>query len=492
MRIIYIKITHPNLLKPSRQTGVGTMKFKTLSLIIFACMSLPMTAQSDSGFYGNFPVTVKDYAGDKTDSTSYSGQTARHLLHNALKKLAGKGNGEPNDELKAKMMAYYAGTDEGREILDPKSKDGFAIKQTMVDEISKDKELKGKTYKGAVLGWPGLMTGSEVIEFMIDKASSADGGYDPVTGYDYVQLISKFMMGAVFYNQAVDNYLDERLSAEKNPNDKPYKEGTHYTGKEHIWDEAFGYFGAPAHVASLSGEQAYDIAKLKPEIFDIADHNNDGVVDLKSEMTFAHAYYAAHADRSGKTTYLQDITHLFIEGRELIASADNQALTDEQRGQLMEIAAKIKAKWEQVIAEATFNYAGSVYKDLQKLQIILEANGDIVKAFRTYAKHWGELKGFAMALQTSGKDLGEVSVKLNRLIGFSPVHLDGNQVTGLDGDGEYMTSSKSSLGNYMIHMIKVQKLLGDAFDLKVRKNDVTADLGDLVESVGATEGAETD
>ena len=69
-----------------------------------------------------------------------------------------------------------------------------------------------------------------VFEFMIDKASSTDGGFDPLTGYNYPQLISKFMMGAVFYTQAVDNYLDEKLEADNKPNNKPYKKGAHYTG----------------------------------------------------------------------------------------------------------------------------------------------------------------------------------------------------------------------------------------------------------------------
>ena len=74
-------------------------------------------------------------------------------------------------------------------------------------------------------------------------------------------------------------------------------------------------------------------------------------------------------------------------------------MTDAQRAELMAIADSIKTSWEQVIAEATFKYAGSVYKDLQKLITIVEANGDVGDAFRAYAKHWGELKGFAMALQ---------------------------------------------------------------------------------------------
>ena len=44
----------------------------------------------------------------------------------------------------------------------------------------------------------------------INKAEHGSA-FDPNTGYNYPQLISKFAMGAVFYNQAVDNYLDEKL-----------------------------------------------------------------------------------------------------------------------------------------------------------------------------------------------------------------------------------------------------------------------------------------
>ena len=65
------------------------------------------------------------------------------------------------------------------------------------------------------------MTGPEVIEFMIKKAATTNKGFDPLlTGLDYAQLISKFAMGAVFYNQAVDNYLDEKLEADTKPNGK--------------------------------------------------------------------------------------------------------------------------------------------------------------------------------------------------------------------------------------------------------------------------------
>ena len=92
-----------------------------------------------SDIYAGFPVTVKDYDGKKKSSVAYTGQIARHTLHDSLKKLASSGNGTPNADLKAKMMAYFSGKDAGRAIIAPKTKGPFAIKQTGVDDISKKK-----------------------------------------------------------------------------------------------------------------------------------------------------------------------------------------------------------------------------------------------------------------------------------------------------------------------------------------------------------------
>ncbi len=464
--------------------------------LLAAAMFAAQAHAADS--YGPYPVTLKGYSGDKTNSVAYTGQAARHTLHNSLKKLAGKGNGSANADLKAQMMSYYAGKDAGRAIIDPTSKGAFKVKQTEVDAISKGKELKGKTYKGLVPGFPGGKTGPEVVEFLIDKASAAKGGYDASIGYDYPQLISKFLMGAVFYNQAVDNYLDEKLEADKKPNNKPYKKGAYYTGKEHSWDEAFGYFGAPAHAMSLSAGDAYGIAKRKN--LSVADADGNGVVDLVREMTYAHAYYAADSDKGG-TNYLHTITQAFIDGRKLIMSAKGEALSDAQRSQLKAYAKTIKTNWEKVIAEATFKYAGSVYKDLGKLKIIVDAEGDPSKEMRKYVKHWGELKGFSLALQTSGRDLGDTAVQLNRLIGYGPILVDGSQVTGIADNGNIIAGpskqaegykSYYNFGEYQVAMLKVQALLAKRFDLKARKNDATSEMAELIEKVNDKEAQEND
>ncbi|MEM7423537.1 MAG: DUF4856 domain-containing protein, partial [Pseudomonadota bacterium] len=273
------------------------MKYVLKSAITaISFIAFSAAAQADGEVYGPFPVTVQGYSGKAKNSVSYTGQIARHVLHDSLKKLAESGNGKANPDLKAKMTAYYSGKEDDRKIIAPTSKDGFPILQTTVKQISGGKNLSGKTYGGAMSGWPNNMTGVEVIKFWIDKAASADRGFDMQNGFEYPQLLSKFIMGAVSYNQAVDNYLDEKLAADNKPNDKPYSKGKPYTGKEHSWDEAFGYFGAPAHTLRLTAKQVYDIAKRNPKAFKAADFNGDGKIDLRTEMTFGPAYYAAGYD----------------------------------------------------------------------------------------------------------------------------------------------------------------------------------------------------
>ncbi len=433
--------------------------------------------------YGPFPITLKGYSGSKKNSVSYTGQIARHVLHDSLKKLAAKGSLDD-------MMSYYNGSDLNLSIVAPQSKDGFAIKQSTLNDISKGKNLSGKTYKGTMNAWPGQMTGKEVLAFMINKAAKVKGGVDTSTGYNYPQLISKFAMGAVFYNQAVDNYLDEKLAADNKPNSKPYKDGAYYTGKEHVWDEAFGYWGAAAHALTISAKENYEVTKMKN--FSAADANGDGVVDLKSEMQFAHAYYASSFDKGGKTNYLNTVTRAFIDGRQIITSANGNDLTNSQREKLYSLADTIGSNWEKVIAESVFKYAGSVYKDIAKLKELLDSNGDTTEAFAAYAKHWGELKGFSMALQAGKKNLGETAAYMNREIGYGPVLLNTSQVVGINSDGEYIKDESVSMDVYQMNMLKVQKLMIDKFKVKARSNDQTGKMAALADKLGDSDSAEND
>ena len=478
-----------NKLKSNVKMEKEMSKSKLGATALVICLGAGL-ASADTN-YGPFPITLKGYNGTKSNSVSYTGQIARHVLHDSVKKLAGTGDGGANSgRLAAEILSYFHGSDKNKSIIAPVDKGDFNIKQETLNEISSGKNLSGKTYKGVINAWPGQMTGPDVIVSMIKKAAATKGGFDPVTGYNYPQLISKFTMGAVSYNQTVNNYLDGKLAADSKPNNKPYKEGAYYTGKEHSWDEAFGYWGAAAHSLNLTAKQNYDIAKMKD--LSAADANGDGLVDLKSEYNFGHAYYGAAFDKGGKTTYFNTITKSFIDGRKIIANASGEKLSDGERAELYALAKIIGDNWEGIIAEAVFKYAGSVYKDINKLQDALSAGAETDKIYAAYGKHWGELKGFSMALQVGKNNLGATAAELNRLIGFGPVTMNNSYVTGVDSNGNYAMDRRRTWGDYQLHMLKIQKMMVDEFGVKARNNDQLSELEALASSLSATESAETD
>ena len=126
--------------------------------------------------YGPYPITLKGYEGDKTNSVSYGGQVARQTLEQSLKSLAGKGDGSNAAELEAQMLSYLSGPAKDLAIVAPAGKDGFPIKQTSVGELSGSANLEGKFYKGLMPAWPGNMTGLDVVKDMIARAAASTSG----------------------------------------------------------------------------------------------------------------------------------------------------------------------------------------------------------------------------------------------------------------------------------------------------------------------------
>ena len=239
-----------------------------------------------------------------------------------------------------------------------------------------------------------------------------------------------------------------------------------------------------------SAEDNYNVAKKKD--LASADHNGDGVVDLYSEMTYAHAYYASSYDKGGKTNYLATVNKAFIDGRKVIRDAGGRNLNFAERTDMLAARDTIRENWQKVIAESVFKYAGSTYKDIVALETIMEANGDTAEAFRKYAKHWGELKGFALALQCGPEDLGETAEKMNRMMGFGPVLLNASQVVGVQSNGDFIKDQAQDWGEFKLHMIKIQKLMVDEFGVTARNNDQLAAMEELATSMGSSDSAEND
>ena len=129
---------------------------------------------------------------------------------------------------------------------------------------------------------------------------------------------------------------------------------------------------------------------------------------------------------------------------------------------------------------------------MMSLETVLDANGDISKVNDKYIKHWGELKGFSLALQTGKKNLGDTATRLNRLIGSGPLLPNLGQVVDIDSTGEYVRDQGSSWGEYMMHMLKVQILLKERFGITALVNDMTEEMSMLTKSMGNGASAEND
>ena len=128
------------LIKQKR--GLLEVSGASLFALLLAFAAQSVIAAGHKNGYGPFPVTVQGYKGSAENSVSYGGQIARQVLHNNLKKLASGGNpNDPTNVSEKRMQAHFSGKDVDRKIMSPKSKDKFPIKQKMVDELSKKKNL---------------------------------------------------------------------------------------------------------------------------------------------------------------------------------------------------------------------------------------------------------------------------------------------------------------------------------------------------------------
>jgi len=134
---------------------------------VLALVAGPVLA-ADS--YGPFPITERSYQGDKTNSVSYSGQVAHHVLHNSLKKAISSGASIDV------MNQYWKGAEGELLALDPKSKEGFPVADSDINKISSGKNLNEKPYKARMAGFPGDFTGFELVRglaYVSGRASTA-------------------------------------------------------------------------------------------------------------------------------------------------------------------------------------------------------------------------------------------------------------------------------------------------------------------------------
>ena len=111
----------------------------------------------------------------------------------------------------------------------------FLADQTMFESwFSEIADASTYNANTAVNGQSGVLT-SGTSTYLVDE-----------NGREYVQMIEKGIMGAVFMNQALNVYFgDSKMNVDNSTAVDPAA-GKYYTTMEHHWDEAFGYFGVDA------------------------------------------------------------------------------------------------------------------------------------------------------------------------------------------------------------------------------------------------------
>ena len=172
------------------------------------------------------------------------------------------------------------------------------------------------------------------------------------------------------------------------------------------------------------------------------DANGDGLIDLRAELNLANSSNCAKRDRGAKvaTDFSADAFNAFINGRAILNNAEGN-LSAEELAALQEQALIASRTWEKCIAATVVHYINDTLGDMEDFVGNQYAN---VSAFTSHAKHWGEMKGFALGLQfnpdspfrADAQSLAQLKEVLS-LMGDAPVLADGTQAgSGFEGGVE--------------------------------------------------------
>jgi len=235
-----------------------------------------------------------------------------------------------------------------------------------------------------------------------DCPTDADGNELPLTvtpdGLDLAQLVEKVLLGAIHFSQTADDYLDDDVEGKGLLADHtmPRNPGAPDSTLEHAWDEGFGYFGAAADYADYTDDEIRAGGDdRRPDYANgYHDTDGDGCIDVFTEVNFAASVNAAKRDAgSGTGTDLTgDAFTAFVDGRQLLADTAGTALDGGQLSELGAIRDRAGQAYARALAATAIHYVNELTADLA-------ACGTPEASFLDLAKHWGELKGFAVGLQ---------------------------------------------------------------------------------------------
>lgn len=256
-------------------------------------------------------------------------------------------------------------------------------------------------------------------------------------GLDLQQLSEKLLHVAISFSQATDDYLDDDVpekGLQTDNADERMKDGsgTGDTALAHVWDEAFGYFGAAIDYSDYSDADIRG-SGLGSSLYrnGYHDYNSDSCISLASEVNLGAAVNAAKRDL-GSTTgtdYTTTIFEAFHAGRDLIHTTERD-LTSTELTALAGYRDTAVLNWERVIAATAVHYINDVSDDLNKCGTTTDSDPDNNFDLADVAKHFSELKGFALGFQFNPRSPWNTAshdfAALHALIGDAPTLCQGS------------------------------------------------------------------
>lgn len=429
------------------------------------------------------------------NTVSYTGQVARQVMIEDIKIAIGNMIKDPQSTIKDDLVLLFENTSGSLDSLDFKmTVDGYGLAQTTYGDISGGKNLVEKIAgndtpyssipAGELFGWEtGIganAKAADLVNYLFDQLQAlAIAGEDVIVdttsgdeavakpyvganGVDYQQLVQKFLLMAVGFSQGTNDYLgpDRDFSGELAPSGD-----NAYSTAEHHFDEGFGYFGASRDYAELTDAEIIAVAN---------DTNGDLSIDLTSEYNFGQSVNCAKRDAGATvaTDFTKEAIEGFITGRTIVAEATAAGtLTANQETALNAAITQAAGAWEKCIASTVVHYINDLAADGGDLSKFVGGEFDSLENFHNVAKHWSEMKGFALGLQFSPYSPFRNEIGGLRMIDYGnsePATLEDvlswmGDAPVVSHDGVLAEASQQNIDDYRAALMKARSVLQAAY-----------------------------
>lgn len=436
------------------------------------------------------------------NTVSYTGQTKRQFLISDITAEIGALTEDANADVTGSLNYYMAGAEDSREpmfslsggeAIAPVNENGVFTYGAITPDPENEKNLNdkiaggngmggGETTRlidGVFFGWEDglgsdplpinlvdhyiaqlqtLTTDGETAQIpTVGGDVALDAVYVDQYGRDYKQLMQKFLLMSVTFSQGTNDYLQQKFAEQITS-----KDNNAYTVAEHHWDEAFGYFGAARNYG--------DYTDVQIAAGEYIDADNNGTIDIRSEYNLGNSTNCGKRDKgtagnSNPTNYTQEAFDAFLAGREILKNAAAAGeLTDSAQTALQTQIEKAALTWEKCIAATVVHYINDVVADMDSYDTAAGTFADLA-SYKNLAKHWSEMKGFALGLQFSPHSpfradvASEMELQMVlQWMGDAPVLADGTQL------GQPYAGGVEA---YEENLLKARDVLQDAYGFDV-------------------------